>query len=225
MNLVQEYFVLVQHGLKDILQADYSEYEKYYENLATAKEKFLSNIKINSQADIEAKKSYEKFIDGLNSDELNILLGLDDTVFNQGIDGVKKIIADIQTDPNYVIEVDIAIDEEKLENLRNSIKKITDSQKDLTSAIDEQTEHGQLSASTIQSLTEAGYAEALVIDKVTGAVTLNTEKYKELNNEKKKEIQLEIARLKVDLINPYKDETAAIADLERSLSTLNATER
>ena len=220
-----EYGSEVQNGLKDILQADYSEYEKYFENLATAKEKFLSNIKINSQADIEAKKSYEAFIDGLNSDELNILLGLDDTVFNQGIDGVKKIIADIQTDPNYVIEVDIAIDEEKLENLHNSIKEITDSQKDLNSALEEQKEHGQLSASTIQSLTEAGYAEALVIDKVTGAVTLNTTAYEKLINEKKKEIQLEIARLKVDLINPYKDETAAIADLERSLSTLNATER
>lgn len=220
-----EYGSEVQNGLKDILQADYSEYEKYYENLATAKEKFLSNIKINSQADIEAKKSYEEFIDGLNSDELNILLGLDDTVFNQGIDGVKKIIADIQTDPNYVIEVQIAIDEEKLENLRNSIKEITDSQKDLNSALEEQKEHGQLSASTIQSLTEAGYAEALAIDKVTGAVTLNTTAYEKLINEKKKEIQLEIARLKVDLINPYKDETAAIADLERSLSTLNETER
>lgn len=220
-----EYGSEVQNGLKDILQSDYSEYEKYYENLATAKEKFLSNIKINSQADIEAKKSYEEFIDGLSSDELDILLGLDDTVFNQGIDGVKKIIADIKTDPNYVIEVQIAIDEEKLENLRNSIKDITDSQKDLNSALEEQKEHGQLSASTIQSLTEAGYAEALVIDKVTGAVTLNTTAYEKLINEKKKEIQLEIARLKVDLINPYKDETAAIADLERSLSTLNATER
>ena len=220
-----EYGSEVQNGLKDILQSDYSEYEKYYESLATAKEKFLSNIKINSQADIEAKKSYEEFIDGLNSDELDILLGLDDTVFNQGIDGVKKIIADIKTDPNYVIEVQIAIDEEKLENLRNSIKDITDSQKDLNSALEEQKEHGQLSASTIQSLTEAGYAEALVIDKVTGAVTLNTTAYEKLINEKKKEIQLEIARLKVDLINPYKEETAAIADLERSLSTLNATER
>ena len=220
-----EYGSEVQNGLKDILQADYSEYEKYFENLATAKEKFLSNIKINSQADIEAIENYEKFIDELDSDELNILLGLDDTVFNQGINSVKKIIADIQTDPNYVIEVQIAIDEEKLENLRNSIKEITDSQKDLTSAIDEQKEHGQLSASTIQSLTEAGYAEALVIDKVTGAVTLNTTAYEKLINEKKKEIQLEIAQLKVDLINPYKNETAAIADLERSLSTLNATER
>lgn len=220
-----EYGSEVQNGLKDILQTDYSEYEKYFENLATAKEKFLSNIKINSQADIEAKKSYEEFIDGLNSDELNILLGLDDTVFNQGIDGVKKIIADIQTDPNYVIEVDIAIDEEKIENLRNSIKEITDSQKDLNSALEEQKEHGQLSASTMQSLIDAGYSEALVIDKVTGAVTLNTEKYKELNNEKKKEIQLEIARLKVDLINPYKEEATAIADLERSLSSLNEKER
>ena len=220
-----EYGSEVQNGLKDILQTDYSEYEKYFENLATAKEKFLSNIKINSQADIEAKKSYEEFIDGLNSEELNILLGLDDNVFNQGIDGVKKIIADIQTDPNYVIEVQIAIDEEKIENLRNSIKEITDSQKDLNSALEEQKEHGQLSASTMQSLIDAGYSEALAIDKVTGAVTLNTEKYKELNNEKKKEIQLEIARLRVDLINPYKEETTAIADLERSLSTLNATER
>ena len=49
--------------------------------------------------------------------------------------------------------------------------------------------------------------------------------YEKLINEKKKEIQLEIARLKVDLINPYKEESLAIADLERSLSSLNETER
>ncbi|MGN0691607.1 MAG: hypothetical protein ACI4K7_04580 [Oscillospiraceae bacterium] len=215
----------VQNGLKDILQADYSEYEKYYDDLGKAKEKFLSNIKINSQADIEAKKSYEEFIDGLSNEDLNILLGLDDTVFNKGIDGVKKIIADTKNDPNYVIQVDVKIDDEKLEELRKSIKSVTDSQKDLTSALEEQEKHGQLSTSTIQSLTEAGYAEALSIDKVTGAVTLNKSAYEKLINEKKKEIQLEIARLKVDLINPYKEETSAIADLERSLSTLNAAER
>lgn len=115
--------------------------------------------------------------------------------------------------------------EKQYEELSKSVASFTSSQKDLNSALEEQEEHGQLSASTIQSLTEAGYAEALVIDKVTGAVTLNTTAYEKLINEKKKEIKLEIARLKVDLINPYKDETAAIADLERSLSTLNATER
>lgn len=120
---------------------------------------------------------------------------------------------------------DITTLSKKYADLSSAVSDYTGNQKTLNDALEEQKEHGQLSASTIQSLTEAGYAQALAIDAETGAVTLNVAEYEKLNLEKKKQIQLDIAKLKVDLLNPYKEENAAIADLERSLSSLNAEER
>lgn len=138
----------------------------------------------------------------------------------EAVDNLIKILRNSTSAAQSVDDLTTSLDD-----LSSAVSKFTKNQDSLTDALEEQKEHGQLSASTIQSLVDAGYAQALVIDKVTGAVTLNTTAYEKLINEKKKEIKLEIARLKVDLINPYKDETAAIADLERSLSTLNAAER
>ena len=171
-------------------------------------------------------KPISDFLENLTLDELNIAMQIPD-LFDEGLEGASKKIR--EWEKNNPIELTVAFDneefDEKIEEATKSVSAFTSSQKDLNSALEEQKEHGQLSSSTTQSLIDAGYSEALAIDKVTGAVTLNTEKYKELNNEKKKEIQLEIARLKVDLINPYREETTAIADLERSLSSLNEEER
>ena len=171
-------------------------------------------------------KPISDFLEKLTPRELDIAMQIPD-LFDEGLEGATKKIR--EWEKNNPITLTVAFDNEefdkKIEEATKSVSAFTSSQKDLNSALEEQKEHGQLSASTMQSLIDAGYSEALTIDNITGAVTLNTEKYKELNNEKKKEIQLEIARLKVDLINPYKEETTAIADLERSLSSLNEEER
>lgn len=186
--------------------------------LQRAKAKFVEG-KFNA-------KPISDFLEKLTPRELDIAMQIPD-LFDEGLEGATKKIR--EWEKNNPITLTVAFDNEefdkKIEEATKSVSAFTSSQKDLNSALEEQKEHGQLSASTMQSLIDAGYSEALAIDKVTGAVTLNTEKYKELNNEKKKEIQLEIARLKVDLINPYKEESLAIADLERSLSSLNEEER
>lgn len=186
--------------------------------LQRAKAKFVEG-KFNA-------KPISDFLEKLTPRELDIAMQIPD-LFDEGLEGASKKIR--EWEKNNPITLTVAFDNEefdkKIEEATKSVSAFTGSQKDLNSALEEQKEHGQLSASTMQSLIDAGYSEALTIDNITGAVTLNTEKYKELNNEKKKEIQLEIARLKVDLINPYKEESLAIADLERSLSSLNEEER
>ena len=219
-----------------------SDVNKYINVIAQAIGEDSDKLKIRlgfDDIDSELQKAKAKFVEGrfnakpisdflenLTLDELNIAMQIPD-LFDEGLEGASKKIR--EWEKNNPITLTVAFDNEefdkKFEEATKSVSAFTSSQKDLNSALEEQKEHGQLSASTMQSLIDAGYAEALIIDKVTGAVTLNTEKYKELNNEKKKEIQLEIARLKVDLINPYKEETTAIADLERSLSSLNEKER
>lgn len=219
-----------------------SDVDKYINVIAQAIGEDSDKLKIRlgfDDIDSELQKAKAKFVEGkfnakpisgflenLTLDELNIAMQIPD-LFDEGLEGASKKIR--EWEKNNPITLTVAFDneefDEKIEEATKSVSAFTSSQKDLNSALEEQKEHGQLSASTMQSLIDAGYSEALAIDKVTGAVTLNTEKYKELNNEKKKEIQLEIAKLKVDLINPYKEETTAIADLERSLSSLNEEER
>lgn len=219
-----------------------SDVDKYINVIAQAIGEDSDKLKIRlgfDDIDSELQKAKAKFVEGkfnakpisdflenLTLDELNIAMQIPD-LFDEGLEGASKKIR--EWEKNNPITLTVAFDNEefdkKIEEATKSVSAFTSSQKDLNSALEEQKEHGQLSASTMQSLIDAGYSEALTIDKITGAVILNTEKYRELNNEKKKEIQLEIARLKVDLINPYKEESLAIADLERSLSSLNATER
>lgn len=219
-----------------------SDVDKYINVIAQAIGEDSDKLKIRlgfDDIDSELQKAKAKFVEGkfnakpisdflekLTPRELDIAMQIPD-LFDEGLEGATKKIR--EWEKNNPITLTVAFDneefDEKIEEATKSVSAFTSSQKDLNSALEEQKEHGQLSASTMQSLIDAGYSEALAIDKVSGAVTLNTEKYKELNNEKKKEIQLEIARLKVDLINPYKEESLAIADLERSLSSLNEEER
>ncbi len=61
--------------------------------------------------------------------------------------------------------------------------------KTLSTAFSEQKENGTLSASTVEKLIELGYEEALAIDEVTGAITLKTDKTKELFDEQVKTAQ------------------------------------
>ena len=219
-----------------------SDVDKYINVIAQAIGEDSDKLKIRlgfDDIDSELQKAKAKFVEGkfnakpisdflekLTPRELDIAMQIPN-LFDEGLEGATKKIR--EWEKNNPITLTVAFDneefDEKIEEATKSVSAFTSSQKDLNSALEEQKEHGQLSASTMQSLIDAGYSEALAIDKVTGAVTINTEKYKELNNEKKKEIQLEIARLRVDLINPYKEETTAIADLERSLSSLNEEER
>ena len=64
-----------------------------------------------------------------------------------------------------------------IEDIGKATDKLISKTKTLSSAIQEQDEKGQLSADTIMDIVEAGYAEALVYDELTGKVTLNKEAY------------------------------------------------
>lgn len=114
---------------------------------------------------------------------------------------------------------------EAYDNVSDSTSKFTSNQKTLTDALDEQKEHGQLSASTIQSLVEAGYAQALVTDKVTGAVTLNIKEYERLNEQKRQAIILEAEQQKTELEQKFKDEKRAIYDLVAEYEHANEERR
>lgn len=107
------------------------------------------------------------------------------------------------------------------DELSKSVNSYVSNQKSITSALEEQEKYGQLSAKTIQELTDAGYAQALVVDSETGAVTLNKQAYEQLNKEKKQAIILEGEQQKSELATKLQEEKKAIEELGKEYADAN----
>lgn len=91
--------------------------------------------------------------------------------------------------------------------------------------MEEQKKHGQLSAETIHSLTEAGYAQVLSVNAETGAVTFNIKAYEQLNEKKRQAIILDSEQQKSELEQKFKDESAAIVGLSNEMRDANQERR
>ena len=128
---------------------------------------------------------------------------------------------------NYVDNTAKSLEElqEAYDNLAKSASDYTKNQKSITSALEEQEKYGQLSASTIQDLTDAGYARALSIDAETGAVTLNKSAAERLNEQKREQLKLDLAEEKTELAQKFKDEQEAINDLAEEMKSANNERR
>ena len=203
--------------IQEYIEDTFPDISKYFNNLNLAKSKFVEG-KFNA-------KPISDYIESLSDEKLEILVQLDKNVFDNGIEVVEKAIADFKSDPDNAIEAET--DTSSLDDLKKSyddISKSADSfiknQKLLTTALDEQKKHGQLSASTIRELSEAGYSEALVTDKVTGAVTLNMQAYEKLNTQKQEKIHLDLVNEKNNLEDKLKDEEAAVSNLRQEYEAL-----
>lgn len=112
--------------------------------------------------------------------------------------------------------------QEAYDELSKSASNYVGNQKTVNSALEEQKEYGQLSAKTIQDLIDAGYAQALVYDDVTGAMTLNRQTLELLNTLKKREIELDLQKQETDLVTIYDEERSKIAELNKELANTNS---
>lgn len=199
---------------------EFADVQNRLNNLETAKDKFVVG-KVNS-------KSISDFINSLSDDDLSILIQLDTNIFDNGLDGAEQAIEDFKNNPNNKITVDVetgdtsSLDdlEKSYDELSKSADSFTKSQKSLTDALKEQKEHGQLSADTIKSLSEAGYSQALAVDKETGAVTLNVKEYERLNEQKKQKIKLGLEQQNTELETKLKEEESAISSLKLEYEAL-----
>ena len=112
--------------------------------------------------------------------------------------------------------------QEAYDELSKSASNYVGNQKTVNSALEEQKEYGQLSAKTIQDLIDAGYAQALVYDDVTGAMTLSRQTLELLNTLKKREIELDLQKQETDLVTIYDEERSKIAELNKELANTNS---
>lgn len=142
--------------------------------------------------------------------------GIEDSVSEEMQNVTDTAVESIETASKTLEDLQKAYDD-----LSKSASNFTKVQKTFTNALDEQKKHGQLSASTIQELTDAGYAQALVVDSETGAITLNEQAYEQLNKQKRKTIELDLEAEKSALVTQLNDEKEAIADLTREYAALN----
>ena len=207
----------LEKELRAITEKNFAEYESYYNNLDLAKTMFVEG-KFNA-------KPISDYIESLSDEKLAILVQLDENAFDNGIEGVEKAIADFKADPDNTVKAETdtsSLDDLKkaYENASKSADSFIKNQKSLTTVLDEQKKHGQLSASTIRELSEAGYSEALVTDKVTGAVTLDVQAYERLNAQKQEKIRLDLVNEKNSLEDKLKDEETAVSDLRQEYEAL-----
>ena len=207
----------LEKELRAITEKNFAEYESYYNNLDLAKTMFVEG-KFNA-------KPISDYIESLSDEKLAILVQLDENAFDNGIEGVEKAIADFNSDTDNTVNAETdtsSLDDLKkaYENASKSADSFIKNQKSLTTVLDEQKKHGQLSASTIRELSEAGYSEALVTDKVTGVVTLDVQAYEKLNAQKQEKIRLDLVNEKNSLEDKLKDEQSAVSDLRQEYEAL-----
>lgn len=201
--------------------SEFEDIRKRADNIDTAYSLFGIDNNVNSASE-GMKKA---FVDALSDDELSVLVQLDKSEFDKGIDNVKQAIEDFNSKSDNTVKAET--DTSSLDNLKKAYENVSKSsdsfiknQKSLTTVLDEQKKHGQLSASTIRELSEAGYSEALVTDKVTGAVTLDVQAYEKLNAQKQEKIRLDLVNEKNSLEDKLKDEETAVSDLRQEYEAL-----
>ncbi len=158
-----------------------------------------SDVLTNQVADVinsmGVTKIDAKALVGLSESDLNLLVGLDDSQLKQFRGTTGEDLLKFLDDYRKSLEVstkDTTLSQERLEELNKATKELISSAKSLSSAFKEQNENGRLTADTILSLTDAGYASILEFDKETNAYRLNLEAAQYFYESK---IKLQIAEL------------------------------
>ena len=202
---------------------EFEDIRRRADNLSSA----YSMLGIDDNVNSAAEGIKKAFVNSLSDDDLSILVQLDRSNFDNGIESVKQAIEDFKSSPENKIVTETEVDaasfdelQKAYENTFKSADSFIKNQKSVTSALEEQTKHGQLSASAIRELAEAGYSEALVTDAITGAVTLDMQAYEKLNAQKQEKIRLDLVNGKNGLEDKLRDEQSAVSDLRQEYEAL-----
>lgn len=155
--------------------------------------------------------------------KLSQMVGLYDNL-DEAVQAYTKSLNQQAQDTAKVVKTEEELQTD-YDNLTKTVKAYSTNQKTLNSALKEQSENGELSQSTIQSLIEAGYQNAIVIDDTTGKITLNNNALNLLNKAKYEEIKLDIEKKKADITTSIQAEATARSELAREMVTANNERR
>lgn len=208
-NAIKLFYFETDNGInfENVTQDTYKEF----------RDKFLESLSFGDKKDSTAfSLDIEQVLLDMMPDFEKSYRGIEDSVSDE-----IQNVADTTAESNETASKSLEDLQKAYDDLSKSASNFTKVQKTFTSALEEQEKHGQLSASTIQELTDAGYAQALVVDSETGAVTLNKQAYEQLNKHKRKAIELDLEAEKSDLVTQLNEEKDAIADLTKEYEALN----
>lgn len=190
-----------------------------YKERANAYKTILDALERDGMRDSEI---YTHFAEGYNkyielADDLAEKEQLLADLNNNSITGKKENLKITQDQTESIAELN-----EISEANKKATRELISEHNKLTSAMKEQNEAGQLSVATAMELIDSGYSSVLAIDSETGAIRLNIEAYRELNNAKieaqKQALLLE--RRELRLANAHLGTMAATAAQGRELKKL-----
>lgn len=190
-------------------------------DLANAFPEYSTEI-LNASGDTEKlREVLQGILDIQPNDLINSLTKLKGSLTSdEDIRAVDNLVRILKNSTSSTEALDALV--QSFDDLSSAVSTFTKNQTTLTDAFEEQEKHGQLSADTIQSLTEAGYAQALSVNAETGAITLNKKALEELNQQKQIEIELDLDKKETDLITAYEEEKTKISELNKELAHTNS---
>lgn len=157
--------------LEAIIENQFPDFTKYFENLENAYSMFGIDDIIND-ADEGLKKA---FINGLSDDELETATKIPD-LFKDGLDSAREKIDNFNNTTSIIANVDETSISDVVENVNNKITLIKSIMEDISDI-------GYISSSTYSDIIEYGDNFADCLEIQDGRLTVNVDKLKELEKQ------------------------------------------
>ena len=165
----------LQQELTTLAEKQFPDYQKYFDNIAELKAKY-----VDTAADISNAISKMDFINALSDEDVSIAVQIPN-LFKEGLDGAEKAIAEFKTNPANKIETEV--DTDNIEDFSKVIETASKKQSALKSAMEDMADTGYLSSDTYATLIELGGNFTKCLELQNGKLTLNTEKLKDLEKQ------------------------------------------
>ncbi len=162
----------------------------------------------------------------MDLDELNAILGENVDAAGESADEINSlgsVMAETTAEAEDLTKI-IEETTEAHEAHAKEVDELTSKTELYKKALDEETASGELSLETVEELIKAGYASVLQIDEETGAVTLNTEAFRNLAAAQWTELAAKKAAEKVSLVEELNAEKAAADSLAAANILLGGSE-
>lgn len=165
----------LQQELTNLAEKQFPDYQKYFDNIAELKSKY-----VDTTADISNAISKMDFIKSLSIEDSEIATQIPD-LFKNGLDGASKAITEWKNNPANKIETDI--DTDNIEDFSKVIETASKKQSALKSAMEDMADTGYLSSDTYADLIKLGGNFTKCLELQNGKLTLNAEKLKALEKQ------------------------------------------
>ena len=111
----------LEKELLALAEQQFPDYAKYFNNLEKAKSNFIKD-----EYDNNLKNQIYSYISSLNEDDLSILLTFDTNAFDEGIEAVKRKIAETKIENPVEVNFKISDYQEQIESVYGNIEKLQD---------------------------------------------------------------------------------------------------